>query len=208
MTTDKIDLFASDIEKASKILDTLKKPICVLGSSRNTKFADIPDQAEQIGYELAKAGFSVITGGGPGLMEAVNKGAQRGGGTSVGICVKYPNFMIDNPYMDAGYQIVVSSVAARKHLFWKYAQGVIALPGGLGTFDEISECLAYMQTDVIAKRPLVLANQQFWNYMNNWLCETMELDYKTIDQTDLNLYKTCTTSEAIKTFLMEYTKML
>ena len=123
--------------------------------------------AERVGQRLAEAGYAVITGGGPGVMEAANKGANEAGGLSVGLGIELPFEQGMNPWVDLGVNF--RYFFARKLMFVKYAQGFIVLPGGFGTFDELSEALTLVQTRKVTEFPIVLVGSEYWRGLLDWL---------------------------------------
>ncbi|MDX2035804.1 MAG: TIGR00730 family Rossman fold protein [Isosphaeraceae bacterium] len=158
--------------------------IAVFGSAR---FA--PDHkwsllAEQMGSALVKAGFAVITGGGPGIMQAANKGAREAGGTSVGLNIELPFEQHQNPYVDLA--ITFRYFFVRKTMFVKYANGFIIFPGGFGTLDELFEALTLVQTRKIKRFPIVLFGSEYWRGLLDWV-EKTQLDSGAISPEDLNL---------------------
>jgi uncharacterized protein (TIGR00730 family) len=165
-------------------LAELGPAIACFGSAR-TKPHD-PDYAigEDVGRKLSDAGFAVITGGGPGTMEAVNKGASEGGGTSVGLGIELPYESGLNAWVDVG--INFRYFFARKTMFLKYSQGFVVLPGGLGTLDELFEALTLVQTQKVTSFPLVLLGTDYWQGMIEWLRDRA-LVHGTINQTDIDM---------------------
>jgi len=165
-------------------LAELGPAISVFGSAR-TKLTD-PFYAigVQVGRALAEAGFAVITGGGPGAMEAANRGAREAGGTSVGLGIELPFEQGMNEYVDLGVDF--RYFFARKTMFVKYAQGFIVLPGGFGTFDELFEAVTLVQTQKVTSFPIVLLGSSYWGGLIDWLRETVLADGK-INPTDLDL---------------------
>ena len=139
---------------------------------------------EEVGRKLTAAGFAVITGGGPGAMEAVNKGASEAGGTSVGLGIELPFESGLNQWVDIG--INFRYFFARKTMFVKYSQGFIVLPGGLGTLDELFEALTLVQTQKVTSFPLVLLGIDYWQGMIDWLRDTA-LTHGTINQSDIDM---------------------
>ena len=123
--------------------------------------------AERVGQKLAEAGYAVITGGGPGVMEAANKGANQAGGLSVGLGIELPFEQGMNTWVDLGVNF--RYFFARKLMFVKYAQGFIVLPGGFGTFDELSEALTLVQTHKVTEFPIVLVGSEYWRGLLDWL---------------------------------------
>ncbi|MFI6427290.1 TIGR00730 family Rossman fold protein [Promicromonospora sp. NPDC050880] len=165
-------------------LAELGKAVSVFGSAR-TK----PDHAdyqagETVGRLLVEAGYSVITGGGPGVMEAANKGAAQAGGTSVGLGIELPFEQGVNEYVNLG--INFRYFFARKTMFLKYAQGFIVLPGGFGTFDELFEAVTLVQTHKVTQFPIVLVGTEYWSGLLEWVRSTA-LAHGTISDVDLDI---------------------
>ena len=148
-------------------LAELGPAVSVFGSARLGADDPAYEIAEQVGRELALAGFAVITGGGPGLMEAANKGALEAGGTSVGLGIELPFETGLNQYVDLG--INFRYFFARKTMFVKYARGFIVLPGGLGTLDELFEAMTLVQTGKITSFPIVLIGRDYWAGLISWM---------------------------------------
>jgi uncharacterized protein (TIGR00730 family) len=165
-------------------LAELGPAIGVFGSARTRPGDPTYMQAEGVGRGLAKAGFAVITGGGPGSMEAANKGASEAGGTSVGLGIELPFESGLNSWVDIG--INFRYFFARKTMFVKYAQGFVVLPGGLGTFDELFEALTLVQTKKVTSFPLVLMGVDYWTGLIDWLRDTVLAQGK-IKQSDLDM---------------------
>ena len=165
-------------------LAELGPAVSVFGSARLG--ADHPAYAlgEQVGRALVEAGFAVITGGGPGLMEAANKGALDAGGTSVGLGIELPFETGLNDYVDLGVNF--RYFFARKTMFVKYAAGFIVLPGGFGTFDELFEALTLVQTGKVTSFPIVLLDTGYWGGLIDWLRTTV-LPAGTVSPADLDL---------------------
>jgi uncharacterized protein (TIGR00730 family) len=165
-------------------LAELGPAVGVFGSARTR--ADSPDYAvaEQVGRRLAEEGFAVITGGGPGAMEAANKGASEAGGVSVGLGIELPFEAGLNAWVDKG--INFRYFFARKTMFVKYAQGFVVLPGGLGTFDELFEALTLVQTQKVTSFPVVLMGASYWTGLVDWLHDTVLAQGK-ISQADLEM---------------------
>jgi hypothetical protein len=170
-------------------LAELGPAVSVFGSARTKP--DHPSYAtsEQVGRALVEAGFAVITGGGPGTMEAANKGASEAGGVSVGLGIELPFEAGLNEYVDVGVNF--RYFFARKTMFVKYAQGFIVLPGGLGTFDELFEALTLVQTRKVTSFPVVLLGVDYWTGLLDWLRSTVvgqgnisEADLKPLVLTD------------------------
>ncbi len=170
--------------------DTMSKIgpcVSVFGSARTKPNNEYYKQAEEIAFLLTQAGYGVITGGGPGIMEAANKGAKRGAGKSVGLNIELPFEQSANSYIDADKLINFDYFFVRKVMFVKYAQGFIVLPGGVGTLDELFEAITLIQTGKIGKFPIVLVGETYWEGLIGWIKETMLSKEKNISQRDLHL---------------------
>ncbi len=148
-------------------LAELGEAISVFGSARTPVGSEEYLLAEQIGAGLARAGYAVITGGGPGVMEAANKGACQAGGVSVGLGIELPFEQRLNEWVDIG--VSFRYFFARKTMFIKYAQGFVVLPGGLGTLDELFEALCLVQTGKVTRFPVVLVGRRYWSGLLEWL---------------------------------------
>ncbi|MCW2600480.1 MAG: hypothetical protein JWM02_2309 [Frankiales bacterium] len=175
----------SEFVEGFGMLAELPKAITVFGSARTDSSNPFYAQAEQLGRELTEAGYAVITGGGPGIMEAANKGCHEAGGTSVGLGIELPFEQGMNDYVDLG--MVFRYFFARKTCFLKYSIGYVAFPGGYGTLDEIFEAVTMIQTGKITNFPLVLFGTAFWTPMLDWIKGTLLAD-ATISPGDLDLF--------------------
>lgn len=195
--------FVEGYEKMSKIGPC----VSIFGSARTKADSEYYKMAEEIAFQLTQLGFGVITGGGPGVMESANKGAQRGGGKSVGIGIKLPFETGLNSFVDFDYTINFDYFFARKVMFVKYAQGFIVLPGGLGTLDELFEALTLIQTQKTGRFPIVLVGTKFWSGLIDWLKDTV-LAAGNISERDFDLYRLVDTPEEavghIKAFYDKY----
>ena len=158
--------------------------VAVFGSARTLPEDPYYEKAEQLGRKLADAGFAVITGGGPGTMEAANKGAFEAGGVSVGLGIELPFESGLNEWVDVGVNF--RYFFARKTMFVKYSRGFVALPGGLGTFDELFEALTLDQTQKVTSFPVVLIGAEYWSGLLDWLRGTVLADGK-ISEADLDM---------------------
>jgi uncharacterized protein (TIGR00730 family) len=143
--------------------------------------------AVDIAQKFTELGFGVITGGGPGLMEAGNRGAQLGNGKSVGLCISLPFEEEPNPYVDPKNVLKFNYFFVRKVMFMKYAQGFIILPGGFGTLDELFEALTLIQTNKISRFPVVMVGKDYWGGMVDWIKHRM-VEEGTISESDLDLF--------------------
>jgi uncharacterized protein (TIGR00730 family) len=165
-------------------LSDLPAAVSVFGSARAKAGSADCDLAERLGQALARAGYAVITGGGPGVMEAANKGARDAGGLSVGLGIELPFEQGMNPWVDIG--IDFRYFFARKTMFVKYAQAFCVLPGGFGTLDELFEALTLVQTGKVTRFPVVLLGTSYWRGLIDWIAGTMTTEGK-ISPTDLDL---------------------
>jgi uncharacterized protein (TIGR00730 family) len=160
--------------------------VTVFGSARTPEGTPTYELARMIGRKLAEAGFAVITGGGPGTMEAANRGCREGGGLSVGCNIELPHEQSLNPYVDLGVEF--RYFFARKTMFVKYADGFVILPGGFGTMDELFESLTLIQTGKVRHFPVILVGSEYWGGLLDWLRGTL-LAAGTISEADLDLIK-------------------
>ena len=165
-------------------LSEIGPAISVFGSARTPADHPAYAQAEAVGRGLAEAGFVVITGGGPGTMEAANKGAMEAGGESIGLGIELPFEARLNDYVSFGLNFRYFFV--RKMMFVKYSQGYIVMPGGLGTMDELFEAMTLSQTKKITQFPVVLMGVKHWEGLLDWMRETMLADGR-IKQSDLDM---------------------
>ncbi len=157
----------SEFIEGFDVLATIPDAVCVFGSARAPEDDPSYEAARQVGAELAKAGFAVITGGGPGVMEAANRGCHEAGGLSVGCNIELPFEQKMNAYVDLGVEFRYFFV--RKNMFVKYAEGFVVFPGGFGTLDEMFEALTLTQTGKIQHFPIVLFDRSYWAPLVEWL---------------------------------------
>lgn len=169
--------------------------VSIFGSARTKPDDKNYILAEEIAFELTQNGFGVITGGGPGIMEAGNKGAQRGGGISVGLNIELPFEQSDNPYINKGMSLDFDYFFVRKVMFVKYAQGFIVMPGGFGTLDELFESITLIQTKKIGRFPIILVGCDFWCGLIDWMKKVLLEENATISDEDLNLFRIVDTAE-------------
>jgi len=166
------------------MLAELPKAVTVFGSARTSRDHDEYAVGRKLGAALAHAGFAVMTGGGPGLMEAVNRGCNDAGGLSVGLGIELPFEQGLNPWVDLG--INFRYFFTRKTMFVKYSQAFVCLPGGFGTLDELFEALTLVQTKKVTKFPVVLLGSEYWGGLYEWLSKTVH-DTGKIGEKDLSL---------------------
>lgn len=183
--------------------------VSVFGSARTDPGNSYYILAEEIAYKLTHSGYGVITGGGPGIMEAANKGAMRGDGVSVGLNIELPHEQGSNPYIDKDKLITFKHFFVRKVMFQKYAQGFIVLPGGFGTFDEFFESATLIQTGKIGRFPIVLVGSEFWGGLVNWIEQVVQEEQGNISPEDIDLFKVVDTAEeAVEVINNFYSKYL
>jgi uncharacterized protein (TIGR00730 family) len=175
--------FVEGFDKLSKIGPC----VSIFGSARTRSEDPIYLLAEEIAYKLTKEGYGIITGGGPGIMEAANKGAKNAGGKSVGLNIELPFEQTHNPFIDNDKLISFDYFFVRKLMFIKYAQGFVVMPGGFGTMDELFEAMTLIQTKKIGKFPIVMVGKKYWGGLIGWI-QNVLIEEKMIDEKDLNLF--------------------
>lgn len=171
--------------------------VSIFGSARTKPDNQYYKLASEIAFKLTRKGYGVITGGGPGIMEAANKGAKAGGGRSVGLNIALPMEQKPNPYIDYDKIINFDYFFVRKVMFVKYAQGFVVLPGGFGTIDELFEALTLIQTNKTAHFPIVLVGKSYWGGFMEWIKETLIEQEKNADPSDMNLFHFVDTSDEV-----------
>ncbi len=197
--------FVEGFEKMSRIGPC----VSIFGSARTKPENKYYKLAEEIAFKLVKEGYGIITGGGPGIMEAANKGARDGRGKSVGLNIVLPFEQTNNQFIDRDKSIDFDYFFVRKTIFLKYSQGFIAMPGGFGTLDELFEALTLVQTNKIAQFPVVLVGSEYWTGLLDWLKSTVLEGQKNINSSDLELFKLVDTAdEAVKHIVDFYSKYL
>src|SRR3954467_7936361 len=175
--------FVDGFEKLSKIGPC----VTIFGSARSMPENKYYKLAEEIAHKLTLEGYGIITGGGPGIMEAANKGAKTAGGKSVGLNIELPFEQSSNAYIDHDKLITFDYFFVRKLMFIKYAQGFVVLPGGFGTMDELFEALTLIQTKKIAKFPIVLVGKKYWEGLIKWIKDVLVTE-KMVDENDLDFF--------------------
>ncbi len=161
--------------------------VSIFGSARTKPDNKYYKLAEEIAYKLTQNDYGVITGGGPGIMEAGNKGAKKGGGISVGLNIELPFEQKGNPYIDSDKLINFDYFFVRKVMFVKYAQGFIVLPGGFGTLDELFEAITLVQTGKTGRFPIILVGKEFWSGLLEWIKKVVEEKHHNISPGDMDL---------------------
>jgi uncharacterized protein (TIGR00730 family) len=189
MTTDSWAVFKimSELVDGFETLSKIGPCVSIFGSARTSQNHLYYKTAEEIAYLLTKKGFGVITGGGPGIMEAANKGAHFAGGKSVGLNIDLPFEQVPNPFIDQDKFINFNHFFVRKVMFMKYSQGYIVLPGGFGTMDELFEAITLIQTHKLVRFPIVLVSKVYWQGLFDWITNIM-LKEKNINGEDLNIF--------------------
>jgi uncharacterized protein (TIGR00730 family) len=168
--------------------------VSIFGSARTQPDNKYYQIGQEIAYKLAQKGYGIITGGGPGIMEAANKGAFDAKGKSVGLNIDLPFEQHSNPYIDPDKLINFDYFFVRKVMFVKYAQGFIVLPGGFGTLDELFEAITLVQTQKVGRFPIVLVGRSFWSGLMEWVKTTL-LEEKNISPKDIELFAIVDTAE-------------
>ncbi|ADQ82493.1 TIGR00730 family Rossman fold protein [Riemerella anatipestifer] len=181
--------------------------VSIFGSARLKEDDPYYQMTVDIAKKITELGFGVITGGGPGIMEAGNRGAFESNGKSIGLNIELPFEQHFNPYISKDYNMTFDYFFVRKVMFVKYSQGFIVMPGGFGTLDELSEALTLIQTRKIGRFPIVLVGSKFWSGLLDWFKDTL-LENKLISPEDLNLFRMVDTAEEavahIKAFYEKY----
>ncbi|REE00484.1 LOG family protein [Marinoscillum furvescens] len=192
--------FVDGFEKLAKIGPC----VSIFGSARTRGDHKYYKMAEQIAAKLVRHGYGVITGGGPGIMEAGNKGAHDQGGKSVGLNIDLPFEQFDNIYIDRDKLINFDYFFVRKVMFVKYSQGFIVMPGGFGTLDELFEALTLIQTKKIGRFPIVLVGREYWGGLIDWIEGTLLTAANNINKEDLELYSLVDTAEEAVAVIDEF----
>jgi hypothetical protein len=191
--------FVEGFEKMAKIGPC----VSVFGSARTKQGTRYYKLAEEIAFKLTRSGYGIISGGGPGIMEAANRGAKAGGGKSVGLNIELPFEQKPNAYIDSDKLISFKYFFVRKVIFLKYSQGFVALPGGFGTLDELTEALTLIQTNKVAKFPIILVGTEYWKGFIDWIKNTV-LAAENISPEDLNLFSIVDTADEVVKIINEF----
>ncbi|MFO7879821.1 MAG: TIGR00730 family Rossman fold protein [Bacteroidota bacterium] len=194
--------FVEGYEKLARIGPS----VSVFGSARTKPDNPFYKTAESIGKLLTKHGYGVITGGGPGIMEAANKGASESGGKSIGCNIKLEFEQEANPYIDQDKLVTFDYFFVRKVMFMKYSQGFIVLPGGFGTFDELFEAITLIQTKKIGRFPIILIGKEYWSDMISWVESHVMEQEKNISPTDMDIFHIVDTAEEAVDIIVEFYK--
>ena len=192
--------FVNGFEKMSKIGPC----VSIFGSARTPTEDPYYKLSTEVASAIVVAGYGVITGGGPGIMEAGNKGAHLAGGTSVGLNIELPFEQHNNPYIDPDKSLDFDYFFVRKVMFVKYSQGIVVMPGGFGTLDELFEAITLIQTKKIEKFPVILVGSTFWKGLLGWIKATLLERFETISAKDLDLIHVVDTSEEVIAILNNF----
>jgi uncharacterized protein (TIGR00730 family) len=191
--------FVEGYEKLAKIGPC----VSIFGSARTKNDNPYYDLTERIAKRITDMGFGVITGGGPGIMEAANKGAFENGGTSVGLNIELPFEQQSNPYINKHNSIDFDYFFVRKVMFVKYAQGFVVMPGGFGTLDELFEAITLIQTKKVDKFPIILVGRSYWQGLYDWIKNTMAHE-RNISPEDLHLIELVDTEDEVVQILTNF----
>ncbi|MBM3418875.1 MAG: TIGR00730 family Rossman fold protein [Bacteroidetes bacterium] len=173
--------------------------VSIFGSARTKEDNPFYQQAVEMAEKLAAKGYGIISGGGPGIMEAANKGAKNGKTASVGLNIDLPFEQNYNPFIDQEHNLEFNYFFVRKVIFVKYSQAFVIMPGGFGTLDEAFEALTLIQTKKIKRRPVVFVGKEYWNGLMQWIENIMLKGERNISEDDLNLFKIVdSTDEAVE----------
>lgn len=170
--------------------------VSIFGSARTNEDDKYYKLTEEIAYLLSKSGFGIITGGGHGIMEAANKGAHFAAGKSVGLNIALPFEQKPNAFIDSNKLLTFDYFYVRKTMFMKYSMGFVAMPGGFGTLDELTEAITLIQTHKLGRFPIVLVVREYWEGLINWLNDKV-LTSKNIDAADIEIFKVVDTAEEV-----------
>lgn len=192
--------FVNGYEKLSKIGPC----VSIFGSARTKPQHKYYNLAVEVAKKIVEHGYGVITGGGPGIMEAGNKGAHIAGGTSVGLNIDLPFEQHDNPYIDRDKSLDFDYFFVRKVMFVKYSQGFVVMPGGFGTLDELFEAMTLIQTHKIERFPIILVDKGFWGGLMEWIKTTLLKANNNISPEDLDLIHVVDTADEVITILDKF----
>lgn len=194
--------FVEGFEKLGKIGPC----VSIFGSARTKPDHKYYKVAEELAFKICEKGYGIITGGGPGIMEAANKGAHAAGGKSVGLKIDLPFEEYSNKYIDPDKALDFNYFFVRKLMFIKYAQGFVVLPGGLGTLDEFFEAITLIQTNKIGKFPIVLMSKSFWGGLIDWMKEVLVETNSNMNKEDLDLFYLADTVDEAVSYIDDFYK--
>lgn len=178
--------------------------VSIFGSARTKPDHEYYQLAQRIAHKITDHGYGIITGGGPGIMEAGNKGAHLAGGTSVGLNIDLPFEQHDNPYIDSDKSIDFDYFFVRKVMFVKYSQGFVVMPGGFGTLDELFEAITLIQTHKIDRFPIILVGSEFWSGLMDWIKATLLEQNGNISPKDIDLIQIVDTEDEVLEILNRF----
>ncbi|MEE9440145.1 MAG: TIGR00730 family Rossman fold protein [Saprospiraceae bacterium] len=185
-------------------MNNMQPSISIFGSARTKPGTEYYKKAEAIAKRLTDEGYGVITGGGPGIMEAANKGAFENNGASIGLNIDLPFEQSHNKYIDSDKILNHRYFFVRKVMFVKYAQAFVVMPGGFGTLDELFEVLTLIQTKKITPVPIILFGSKFWTGMKDWIQSTMLEEFQTISAKDMDLIPVTDDIEEVVSIISDY----
>ncbi len=191
--------FVEGFEKLTKIGPC----VTVFGSARTASSHRYYKLAEEVAYQLTKKGFGIISGGGPGIMEAANKGAHFSGGKSVGLNIALPFEQSSNPFIDPDKLVTFDYFFVRKVMFMRYSQGYIVMPGGFGTLDELFEAITLIQTHKMVRFPIVLMVKDYWQGLIDWIKAKL-LEEHNIKPDDMDIFSLVDTAEEAVKIVEEF----
>ncbi|MEM9836415.1 MAG: TIGR00730 family Rossman fold protein [Bacteroidota bacterium] len=194
----------SEFVEAFEVMNQLGPCVSIFGSARTKPSHPFYQQAQEIARKLTEEGYGVITGGGPGIMEAANKGAHQNGCASIGLNIDLPFEQSSNPFVDYDKDINFRYFFIRKVIFVKYAQAFIACPGGFGTLDELFEVLTLIQTKKISPVPVILVGTEFWGGMREWIKTVMLERESNISPHDMDLIPVVDSTEEVLQIIREF----
>jgi uncharacterized protein (TIGR00730 family) len=189
-----------------EVLSRIGPCISIFGSARTQPGHKYYELTVEIAKRLSEEGFGIISGGGPGIMEAANKGASIAGGKSVGLNIELPFEQHSNPFIDRDKNLNFDFFFVRKVMFVKYSQGFIMMPGGFGTMDEFFEVATLIQTGKFKQSPMILVGRTYWSGLLKWIKETMGEVEHNINPEDLDLIHLFDTADEVMEFLLDYYK--
>ena len=194
--------FVEGYEKLNKVGPC----VSIFGSARTKPENHYYQETEEIARKLALEGFGIITGGGPGVMEAANRGAKSVGGASVGLNIELPMEQGSNPYIDIDNLMTFRYFFVRKTMFIKYAQAFVLMPGGFGTLDELFECLTLVQTRKIEKIPIILYGSEYWGGLIQWINQSLLEKEKNISPGDVDFLRVVDDVDMVVKIISEFYK--
>lgn len=192
--------FVDGFEKLGKIGPC----VSIFGSARTHKDDKYYKLATEIAEKIVELGFGIITGGGPGIMEAANKGAKKALGPSVGLNIDLPFEQSENRYIDDDKSLDFDYFFVRKVMFMKYAQAFVVMPGGFGTLDELFEAITLIQTKKAEKFPIILVGKSFWEGCLKWIKDEMSIKHKYISENELELISVVDSAEDVTDILSKF----